>query len=147
MTKQYISQYIFLLNYALCCDSGCEHVDQSAFDGHLKCLQNVSEICRDRNYALSLSQSAEKQNCLFSGIKRPGIARGVLLWVNHCMYIESEKYFAENFESYLTPLLVALVAAIGTLHVFLRPSLTEFAYNLIYNIGDRTTSTLGTKKA
>lgn len=149
IAKQYISQYIFLLNYSLCCDvrSDQKEVDKSTFDVHLKCLQKVSAICRDRNYALSLSQSAEKQNDLFSGIKRPGVARGVLIWVNHCMFVESEKYFAENFESYLTPLLVALVADIGTLHVFLRPSLTEFAYNLIYNIGDQTTSTEGTKKA
>jgi len=164
MNKTYMSQFIFLLNYALF-DEHTNHEDSNSnhnngstksesedtvrkeFDANMKMLTSVTEICRDPGYALTLSENAEKQNMLFSGIKQPGIARGILIWINHSMYIECDKYFAESFETYLTPLLVSLIAEIARLHIFLRGAVAKFAYNMIYNIGDQTTSTLSTKSA
>merc|ERR1712228_566424 len=61
------------------------------------------------------------------------------------MLTQRETYFANNFEAYLTPLFISLIADIAKRHIFLRRRIAKFAYSMILSIGDQTTSTLSTK--
>merc|ERR1712115_544866 len=86
ITKTYISQYIFLLNYALFegQENGNHTINKQEFDANVNILSSITEICRDTNYGLTLSENGDKQNTLFNGIKNAGIARGILIWINYC---------------------------------------------------------------
>merc|ERR1740123_2036200 len=124
-SKSHITQYIFLLNCAL--DPTMQNDDE---------LMAVSEICRDKNYAIALSENGSKQNILFCGIKREKIALGVCEWIKFCLFNDKN-----DSSQMVMPLLLSLFAECASRHVFLRPSIANFACLLIAN-GDSDQSDL-----
>ena len=55
---------------------GGHHAETQA---HLALLTALTEISRDHNYALILSDEAVKHDVLFEGVRRLGIARRALV--------------------------------------------------------------------